>query len=124
MPLGILSSGLAESDPSGLELANEIDRLKDTPGKPGRDSRTSSSKPSADDTEVYKVKGGVNDYRSAENLPRIRPKTAAPQRPAGNRRRHASGGAASQHLTPWTASPLPPAGAATAGLPPGQRPAP
>jgi transposase len=47
--LEILSLSLAGSEISTEEMANEIDRLKDVMGKPKKDSRTSSSKPSADD---------------------------------------------------------------------------
>ncbi|MDR2612327.1 MAG: hypothetical protein LBG06_05675 [Deltaproteobacteria bacterium] len=67
---GILSSGPAGSGPSGLELANEIDRLKDTLGKPGRGSRTSSSKPSADDPMS---KGRMGKARMAGSKAKWRP---------------------------------------------------
>jgi transposase len=46
--LDLLSKALAGSEISTDEIANEIDRLKDVMGKPKKDSRTSSSKPSAD----------------------------------------------------------------------------
>jgi hypothetical protein len=70
MLLGILSSGPAGSGPPGLEMANEIDRLKDTLGKPRRDSRTSSSKPSADDPGT---RGRMRKTRTAGTKAKGRP---------------------------------------------------
>jgi hypothetical protein len=103
MLLEILSSGLAGFGPSGLEMANEIDRLKDTLGKPRRDSRTSSSKPSADDPGT---RGRMRKTRTAG--------TKAKGRPGPGR------GTGRTTARPWTRT-MPSSGRSTASTIPSAR---
>jgi transposase len=63
--LDMLSLSLSGSEISTEEMANEIDRLKDVMGKPKKDSRTSSSKPSADDPRSKGEQKKARDRKTA-----------------------------------------------------------